>query len=579
MRLKSLQARLFAAFAVVTVIAAAVPVLYMRGNLYEERLLLAGKEAMAQAVFVRRLLEPEPSEDELTRLFEGARELSFRITLLDAQGRVLRDSHVGAQALPNLDNHGDRPEIEDARAKGAGISLRHSNSLGIDAVYAAVPLQSGGTLRIAMPLADIRHDFEASAPSLGLIVGLVAVFCLLLSVFITRRVRHGLEDMGEVVSAIARDKGKHHLLEAPYAEFEPLAASVNQMADSIEEYLSTTADQKSQLETILNSMREGVLVLGPAGNIRRWNKAAEGMFPAVAKAQGKPVIEGIPVPVLQRKVDALLSNKGVDEGPAHFEMPKGRFLMADASRPVDNSGILGAVIVIYDVTELMRLENVRRDFVANISHELRTPLTAIAGYAETLADSPELPEESRRFAGVIHKHALMLGRVISDLLSLARIENAAEAVDAQPVALADPLEAAVAVCASQAADKGVTFNINMAPTPVMADKQLMTQVFRNLLENACRYSPEGGEIRVTSTVQAGQMLVTVSDQGPGIAAGELSRIFERFYQVRKERNSGTSGIGLAICKHIIERHGGRIWAESPWQGASTAMLFTIPLRA
>lgn len=576
--ISSLRGRLFLTFVLVTVIAAAVPLLFMRGSLYQDKIQLAGKEALSQALFIRGLLEPMPEEKELQKLFGAAKELSFRITLMDSSSRVLRDSHIGSLDLPDLDNHGDRPEIEDARATGTGISLRHSNSLGLDAVYAAVPLQGGGTLRIAVPLAEIRHRFEDEAAPLTLVVVLVVVFCLALSVFITSRVRRGLEDMTEVVASIARDKGGRHILEAPYAEFIPLTKSVNHMADAIEEYLQTTTDQQQQLETILDSMQEALLVLGPAGNIRRYNKAAAEMFPAVSSAMGKAVIDVLPIPALQNRVDTLLAGPALKENgeSIHFELPRGRHLVAHASSPAMRNDTLGAVIVIYDATELMRLERVRKDFVSNVSHELRTPLTAIAGYAETLLDSPDLQSEYRGFAAIIHKHANMLARIINDLLSLARIEDEVEPIVIERVEPATAIDEAVSVCRDQAAARGVKIRTELENAAVQANSRLLSQVFRNLIENALRYSPEQGEVVISGQKQGGAVLFTVSDNGPGIAPGELPRIFERFYQVEKERNSGTSGIGLAICRHIIERHGGRIWAESPYQGASTAMLFTLP---
>jgi two-component system phosphate regulon sensor histidine kinase PhoR len=223
----------------------------------------------------------------------------------------------------------------------------------------------------------------------------------------------------------------------------------------------------------------------------------------------------------------------------------------------------------------MRLENVRRDFVANISHELRTPLTAIAGYAETLLSSEDLPAEYREFAGIIHKHASSLARVISDLLALAKIENAREDIALASVNALSVLEDALAACREQAESKKITFSVDLAETFVLANAALLTQVFRNLLENACRYSPSGGEVRISSRREGGKVLFIVADNGSGIPGEALPRIFERFYQVKKERNSGTSGIGLAICKHIIERHHGHIWAESPHADKSTAMLFTL----
>jgi two-component system phosphate regulon sensor histidine kinase PhoR len=391
------------------------------------------------------------------------------------------------------------------------------------------------------------------------------------------------------VASISSSGGQgHRLRDVRWREMLPLAQAVNHMAETIEAYVAETTDQRRQLETILDSMHEGLLVLGPGGEIRRWNKALSGLFPGVARAGGKPVIEGIPLPALQNRVDAVLKKENEPrggpaeedlEGAIHFEMPSGRFLAAHVTRPATRNGSLGAVIVVYDATEIMRLERVRRDFVSNVSHELRTPLTAIAGYAETLAAAGDLAGEYRNFAGIIHKHAVSLAWVINDLLALARIENTLEPVALEATCAEAAVHEAVSFVRGQAESGNIEIRLELEPALVLGNPSLLTQVFRNLLENACRYSPPESAVTVSSRRQGADVLFCVSDNGPGIPAGALPRIFERFYQVKKERNSGTAGIGLAICKHIVERHNGRIWAESPHGRSATAMLFTIPAAA
>lgn len=579
----TLQARLFWAFTLVTVIAVAIPAALSRNALYQDRMDLAARQALAQVSVIKGLLEAGANEGQMQALLASVKDAGARMTVTTKDGRVTHDSHVGAGAILEMDNHNDRPEIEAARASGEGVSLRHSNTLGIEAVYAAAQLANGDILRLAVPVAKIRRSLEKEFSTLSLTVAGVAALCLLLSIFITRRFRNGIDAMAEVVAVIAKNKGGRRLLKVPGREFLPLAYAVNRMAENIEEYVATSTDQHTQLEVILNSIHEGILVLGPSGSIRRYNQALLALFPAVAGAVGKQLIEGLPVPVLQRRVEELLQGRAGGQGGAfheddavHFELD-GRFLVAHISRPVETDPSLGAVVVIYDATHIMRLERVRRDFVANVSHEMRTPLTAISGYAETLMGLDELDPAHRNFAGIIHKHAQALGRVISDLLALARIEDTKEKIQ---LSIVDPLQSlheAIRLCADQAEKKRLRFVVEAEEdASVMGNASLLTQVFRNLLENACRYSPEGGEIVVSGSVSGKEMLFSVKDQGPGIPKGELTRIFERLYQVKKQRNSGTSGIGLAISKHIVERHGGRIWAESPYQGFATAMLFTLP---
>jgi two-component system phosphate regulon sensor histidine kinase PhoR len=578
----TMQARLFRAFILVTVIAAALPALLFRDILYRERLDLAGRQALAQASVIKSMLDAGTDEKQIRALLVSIKEAGARITVADREGKVVHDSHVGDEALPRMDNHNDRPEIEAARAEGGGIALRYGSTLGIEAVYAAVPLADGGVLRLAVPLADIRRVMKEELFPLVLTTAGVAVACLLLSIFITGRFRDAIDTMAEVVADIAGSKGGRRLLKVPGKEFLPLAYAVNRMAENIEEYVTATTDQQTQLEVILDSVHEGILVLGPSGNIRRFNRAMQTLFPSVKEAEGKQLIEGIRVPALQRRVDDMLGSRppgkngdGHEEDAVHFELD-GRFLVAHLSRPVERNLSLGAVIVIYDATHIMRLERVRRDFVANISHELRTPLTAITGYAETLMSFEEMDPVRRNFAAVIYKHAQMLARVIGDLLALARIEDTREKIRLSPVDPKEALNEAIRLCAGQAERKKLRLVVELEEDRfVMGNASLLSQVFRNLLENACRYSPDEGEIVISGVTKGKEMLFSVKDQGPGIPKEELSRIFERLYQVKKQRNSGSSGIGLAVGKHIIERHGGTIWAESPYEGFATAMLFTL----
>ena len=580
----TLQQKLFWSFALVTVIAVALPAVISRHALYQDRLDQAAAQALAQVSVIKSVLEAGADAKQIRALLDSVKAVGGRMTITGKQGDVLYDSHVGGDALLEMDNHGDRPEIEEARRSGSGVSLRHSNTLGIDAVYAAVRLSNGDTLRLAVPQADIGKRLEKEFSALTLTLACAAALCLLLSIFITGRFRNGIDTMAEVVAAIAGNKGGRRLLKVPGREFLPLAYAVNTMAEHIEAYVATTTDQQTQLEVILDSMHEGILVLGPSGNIRRCNRALLALFPSMGEAMGKQPIEGIPVPALQRRVDELIragaaesGGSGHEDEPLHFELD-GRFLVAHLSRPVQGNRSLGAVIVIYDATHIMRLERARRDFVANISHELRTPLTAITGYAETLAGLEELDPAHRNFAAVIHKHARALARVISELLALARIEDTRESIRLSPVDPAEALGEAMRLCAETAEEKGLRFRLEMEDNiRVMGNTPLLAQVFRNLLENACRYSPEGGEIVVSGAARGKEAVFSVTDQGPGIPAQELARIFERLYQVKKQRNSGSSGIGLAISKHIVERHGGSIWAESPYRGFATAMLFTVPL--
>lgn len=688
---RTLQTKLFAGFVLITLFAIAVPAFLSRSALYDNYLNHVTEHSFEQTAIIKSILETNPTPEQLQALLKSSEQNGNRLTIINSKGTTLFDSHVDRQALADMDNHNDRPEVEEARSKGKGVSTRYSNTLSIDSVYTAVTFGDGKIIRLALPLADVHLSFATHLSTLSIIFVIATIICLAMSVFITQRVRKGVDSMAEVVAEIATNKGGRRLTRVPGKEFLPLAHAVNHMAESIEKYVETTTDQRSQLEIILDSVHEGILVLSPTGAIRRYNKALAELFPAVEGAKEKQVIEAIPIPDLQHKVEEFLENTRKDENqanvdPLHFEYG-GKFLVTHLSQPVlasQSNQSVGAVLVIYNATTIMRLERVRRDFIANISHELRTPLTAISGYAETLLSMDNLNDDQRKFSAIIYKHANGLAKVIHDLLALTRIEKADDSIVLEPVSPFLPCQEAIKLCSEQAAQKNIRFSLHMpglegdvvansetgevnylptfkndsgsenqghentqggkvnkdsggnkgsahildirhessefkerdsafgethafgrsgrrgesakpgkpngpnlydafggssiTATPrIMGNAPMLTQVFRNLLENACRYSPEDGTIVISAHVANNEMVFAIKDQGPGIAQSELPQIFERLYQVNKERNSGSSGIGLAICKHIIRLHKGVIWAESPYENYATAMLFTLPL--
>ena len=633
----SLQLKLFLAFALVTVLAVLLPAVYSRDLLDQEHVDLAKNNTLVQAKLLKSILESKPSREQVEQLFDAGKNLALRITLTDQSGKVIKDSHLPRAAVFNLDNHNDRPEIELALQNGQGTSFRHSNTLAVGMVYGAVALNEqsgGGIIRVAVPLAEVTNTDASQLSAMGIILALGLVACIFLAVFISRRVRTSIAEMTAVVEAISTGatktaglggaagsigkpgtKARVHLQQMPGREFIPLAHAVNRMAENMEEYVQTTRDQQTQLSTILNSLYEGVLVLDQSGRVRSYNYAFQDLYPGIEYGVGKQLIETIPLPELQCRVEEFLQTQdlepdlnaagnfrrlsptGTDVGKAgqmeqvgqavqagqgandslHFQTPEGHFIFAHISKPVRSSEFLGAVLVFYDATQIMKLEKVRRDFVSNVSHELRTPLTAIASSAEILMGLDDLQDEYKNFAKVIYKHSAMLSRMVADLLELARVEDYRQSIEFAVINPLNPLEDALELCKKQAEAKNIQFRLDLPQNiSVRANGPLLAQVFRNILENACRYSPQAGVIVIKAKPENGDVLFMLGDNGPGIPKSDLPRIFERFYQVEKERNPNTTGIGLAICKHIIERHQGRIWAKSPYGDYATAVLFTLP---
>ena len=575
----SFRAKLFACFLAVAALALLVPVYYVRPALHEALLREALDRLRQEGLLVQGLLENNQGHGNNDAAVLAAMQRSnIRFTLMDAQGTVILDSDTPGKDA--LDNHADRPEVIQALHTGFGSAVRFSNTLQTELIYAALRLRNGEILRLALPFAGVQQRIDAQMAGLSLSVGLAIALSLLLAWVFSYRLEKSLSGMVRVVEGISLGHFSRRLHTVPGREFQLLADAVNRMAQSIEDFVRTESDQKGQLEAILETMAEGVLVIGPRGRIRRANRALAEHFPMAMGAAGSQVVEVIPSPALQDAVVSLLADTESFGRitPLQIEPKQGKIFSVLLARPPREAAYaIGAVAVFRDITELVRLETVRRDFVANVSHELRTPLTAIQGYAETLMDMEEVPEQGRRFAEIIRKHGRFLSSMVDELLTLSRLENNNTVVFREAVDPARVLNAAKLMLTHNIEQAKVHIEEDLMPDmPVLADSAHLEQVFRNLLENACRYAPPESSIVVRMHHLGNEALFSVSDQGPGIPPRDLGRVFERFYRVEKHRGS-TSGLGLAICKHIIERHQGRIWAESPAQDAATSVFFTLPL--
>ena len=454
---RSFRARIFWAILLVAAVAAGLS-LWLTREWLEERQLDEARTGLLREARVagELMLRGENDLAALTRVLDLP---DLRLSLLDADGRVLAET--GGVSPEGMDNHGDRPEVVQARSGGEGYSLRASGTLHRNFAYAARRLPDGRVLRLALPLDSvnllIQKRLHVFAPM------------ILLAAFISGAMRRSLGQMVDVVSAISRGRLQRRLRRLPGTEFAPLAEAVNRMADSIGEQVRIASDKTAQLESVLNTMSDGVLVLGPQGRIRRCNGAFARLFPQVTDMAGSPVIEVIPSPELQDAVDALLRSAQVartasGSGDEDLDVPRslrqvqlhlgGRAFSVLISLPVLADARLGAVLVFRDISDLMQLERIRSDFVANVSHELRTPLTAIQGYAETLL-SMDSPEQAQHFAAIIYRHSCSLARMLEDLLVLARLEGQGGALELCPTECAATLEEAGSLCQTRLQERSL----------------------------------------------------------------------------------------------------------------------------
>jgi len=520
-----------------------------------------------EARMVAREWRPGVNPDRLAN--EAGAALGHRVTLIDSGGRVLGDSEFDGPALEALQNHANRPEVIAAMGTGEGSAERISASEGDEELYVAV--RSGPFVaRVSIGTAEL-DEIVARARRDVLLSGLFALLiALALAALFSRQVSAPVAELRDVASAIAAgDLSRRPSLSAP-GEIGELAVAVRRMTEQLESRLQALQSEDLLLAAIIESLNEGVVAVDAQRRVVRINSTGRSWLDV--KADVPFGAELLPRDrELQDALNDALAGRTVDRVEAQI----GGRTLALTARPL---GAGGAVLALFDLTGARRLESVRRDFVANVSHELKTPLTAIRGFAETLVAELSAKAQHSQFADTIRTNAERMQHLVDDLLDLSRIESGGWKPTPTAVAVAEAAADALAE-SRQAADKrGVTLRVDVSPqaATVQADAVALRQALTNLIENAVRYTPSGGEIVVFSKADTAGVWVGVRDNGAGIPAEHLPRIFERFYRVdaARSRAEGGTGLGLSIVRHLVEAHGGRAVAESEvGRGTTVSLLF------
>ena len=544
---------------------------------------LIDKARLIEGLVRERLREAPTSLEPLVR--DLGASVRARLTLVTPAGRVLADSD---HAPGSMGDHSDRPEIRAALARGQGSATRYSQTLDRDMLYVAVRSPAEGepvaVVRTALPLrtlAETVADTLEHVALVGLIAGLLAAG---LGLVVARRLARPLEQLTGGAQAFAAGDLTRRLSVHGAREVDDLARAMNGMAAQLAERIATIDRQRDELQAVLESLVEGVVAVDADERVLRVNSACLrllGIDPA--RAQGRTLQEVLRNPELERLVGEILACNEPREGEIHLPAVTGeRTLEVHGALLRDPSGASrGAVLALHDVTRTRRLERVRRDFVANVSHELRTPVTVIKGSVETLLDGARGDAlASERFLGIVQAEADRLESLLEDLLALSRLEQEGSvALDLEPASLRGLAREALAACEVAAREHEVTLVLaDGLDVTVRAHPRLLVQAIVNLLDNAVKYSGPGTLTTVSVERAGAEAHLHVTDQGPGIPAEHLPRLFERFYRVDKGRSRamGGTGLGLAIVKHIARAHGGRVAVESePGRGCR----FTVTLPA
>ncbi len=512
-----------------------------------------------------------------------------RITLIAPSGAVLHDNRDDAE---RMENHADLPEVIAARAGKQGRDTRYSNSRNVQMMYVAVPLvresdgQLVGIARAATSSEEIERVFHESQRSLLLGIVGVATVAGLVGWWLARRTAEPVEQLCAGANQLAHGEQAGKLPPAEIEEFASLATSLNQISHLLEERTLRIGRQGHEQEAVLASMVEGVLAVDSEERVITLNSAAAELVGSrQADLYGKNLQEVIRNADLRRFVKNALDSAEPMEHDVVLHGEGERILRVRGTALRDGRGrSVGAVIVLNDITRFRHLENLRRDFVANVSHELKTPIASIKGFVETLLDGAlHQAEDAERFLRIIAKQADRLNSIIEDLLSLSKIEQSEEAANL-PLAeapLRPVLEAVLHDCETQAADRNITVTLNCEDDLLaQINSPLLEQAVINLVDNALKYSEAGREVLLEAARGEGEIVISVRDHGCGIEKEHLPRLFERFYRVDRARSRklGGTGLGLAIVKHIVQAHGGEISVAST-PGTGSVFSIHLPVKA
>jgi two-component system phosphate regulon sensor histidine kinase PhoR len=509
----------------------------------------------------------ENNTDTLNTLAKRyGRELELRVTVIDATGRVLADSEKDPSTL---ENHRDRPEVGQALAGKVGRSIRYSTTLWQDLLYMAMPIEAGGkiigVLRLSTPLthiSDLLKTLRVRELQLTLLVFMIS---LVIAALISHLFSTPIRALSKAVRRVASGDLTVRVPPKSDDEIRDLTESFNEMTQKLEHSFAELSNRNEELESIISSMTEALLVLDEEGKVQLFNAGAQKIMPA------EKIINRYYWELLRStRLNTLIEESSERSISGEVELADKSFLCIITPLVSRKA----KVVLLHDITELKQIERVKKDLVVNVSHELRTPLTAIKGFTETLLD--EADPKSMEYLGIIKRHTDRLIAMVNDLLTLSELEEKPQLI-IEDVNLQELITNVLAIYDPRIRAKGLDLTAGISPITLKGDPFKLEQLLTNLIDNALKYT-EKGQISVDTEVREGNAIITVKDTGIGIPREDLGRVFERFYVVDKSRSRsmGGTGLGLSIAKHIATLHTGSIEvASTPYTGSTFTVIIPI----
>jgi len=490
-----------------------------------------------------------------------------RVTVIDISGKVLGDSDNDSS---KMDNHANSLEVQQAIISDTGWSVRRSDTLKHDFLYLARKVmyegQPAGFIRLAVPLKDVNESVNSLMLKINLVV--ISIFLLtgIILIWQTERIRKFVDQTADYADALAHGFFKKRLHLEGVGEFTELARNLNDIASKLELSIAQSDEKTNRLNVIIKNIPEALLLINTHGIIELSNHTAKELF-GIPELDGKPFIEVVRNPEFLSLVDQVKQNRMTGSAELIIEFPEERYLSVMVSPISYKVGeIAGVAAIFHDLTRLKRLEQMRKDFVANVSHEIKTPVTAIKGFTETLLDGALYDKEhAEKFLQIIKSHSERLNRLVDDLLTLSSVELGVIKMRKTEVNLSEIFDYVIETVTVQAAEKDISLrkSIFTEGQIISADKDRLEQILLNLADNAVKFT-EKGKIEIGAAQEAGRSFIFARDTGIGIPRKHLSRIGERFFRVdpSRSRELGGTGLGLAIVKHLVKAHGWEMKIES-----------------
>ena len=569
--------KLFGTYLVIAVLAVVIAGFFIERELRTGLTRWIEEDLMAETQIIALMPEGE-IEKQSQALAERSRA---RVTLIDARGLVTLDSNGQTK---DLDNHLNRSEIQEARVKGKGTATRYSRTLKMDMLYVALPLYEGshlkGYLRLSRPMLEVDRSVDKLRFSIFQVLLLIIILSMIVAFIFSMKVISPIQEIEAFTDKIRKGDVSGMLMIDSRDEIGQLSKNINDMVAELQEKIRVANEEKWKLRAAFASMAEGVMVLDSQNRIEGLNKGmAEMIGREYADIVGKTPIEAFRNIALQDALNRFRQAGEIvleeitlgDENPMILDVN----ISAVKSLPGQDPKTM---IVFHNVTRLKKLEQVRADFVANVTHEIKTPLTAIIGFVETLQQGAiDDRAKAQKFLLTIHENAQRLNRLVDDLLTLSSIELGETKLHLEGLALDDVFETALTLISPRAALKNVRIQRDVQPglPMVRADRDRLVQILVNVLDNAVKFTPEGGSVSITASPEVqGSVVIKITDTGIGISKSELPRLGERFYRIDKTRSRemGGTGLGLSIVKHLMKAHEGSMEIESTLGKGTTVSL-------